>query len=59
MLVSAPRRIYTKNDKDISSRFMKELDVAFSAGSFLNQTPSYQNIQALEDSIPHYRNVFQ
>ena|ERR1022692_4052801 len=48
------RCFYTKNDKEINSWFMKELDVIFSVESFLNQTPSYENIQTLEDSILHY-----
>ena len=33
---------------------MKEHDVIFSVESFLNQTPSYENIQTLEDSLLHY-----
>jgi CRP-like cAMP-binding protein len=48
------RCFYTKNDKEISSWFMKEHDVIFSVESFLNQTPSYENIQTLEDSLLHY-----
>src|SRR5665213_1582253 len=48
------RCFYTKNDKDVNSWFMKEQDVIFSVESFLNQTPSYESIQALEDSCLHY-----
>jgi CRP-like cAMP-binding protein len=33
---------------------MKENDVIFSVESFLNQTPSYENIQTLEDSVLYY-----
>ena len=33
---------------------MKENDVIFSVESFLNQTPSYENIQTLEDSNLYY-----
>lgn len=48
------RCFYTKNDKEINSWFMKEHDVIFSVESFLNQTPSYENIQALEVSRLYY-----
>jgi CRP/FNR family transcriptional regulator, anaerobic regulatory protein len=48
------RCFYTKNDKEINSWFMKENDVIFSVESFLNQTPSYENIQTLEDSFLYY-----
>ena len=48
------RCFYTKNDKEINSWFMKEHDVIFSVESFLNQTPSYENIKALEDSRLYY-----
>jgi CRP/FNR family transcriptional regulator, anaerobic regulatory protein len=48
------RCFYNKNNKEINSWFMKEHDVIFSVESFLNQTPSYENIQALEDSILYY-----
>jgi CRP/FNR family transcriptional regulator, anaerobic regulatory protein len=48
------RCYYNKDDKEINSWFMKEYDVIFSVESFLNQTPSYENIQAIEDSILHY-----
>ncbi len=48
------RCFYTKNDKEINSWFMKEHDVIFSVESFLNQTPSNENIQVLEDSLLYY-----
>lgn len=43
------RAFYIKNDKDISSWFMKEGDFSLSIESFYDQKPSYENIQALED----------
>lgn len=48
------RCFYNKNDKEISSWFMQEHDVIFSVESFLNQTPSFENIHALEDSLLYY-----
>jgi CRP/FNR family transcriptional regulator, anaerobic regulatory protein len=48
------RCFYNKNDKEVNSWFMKENDVIFSVESFLNQTPSYENIQTLEDSLLYY-----
>ena len=48
------RCFYVRNDKEINSWFMKESDVIFSVESFLNQTPSYENIQVLEDAILYY-----
>jgi len=48
------RCFYIKDDKEINSWFMKEQDVIFSVESFLNQTPSYENIQALEDCVLYY-----
>ena len=51
------RAYYIKNEKDISSWFMKEMDFSLSIESFYDQKPSYENIQALEDcrlfSIDH------
>lgn len=44
------RCFYAKDGVDISSWFMKEGDVIFSVESFLNQQPSYENIQALEET---------
>jgi len=48
------RCFYTKDDKEVNSWFMKENDVIFSVESFLNQVPSYENIQTLEDSLLYY-----
>ncbi len=45
------RAFYIKNDKDISSWFMKEGDVSLSIESFYDQKVSYENIQALEDCV--------
>jgi CRP-like cAMP-binding protein len=53
------RCFYDKNDKEVNSWFMKENDVIFSVESFLNQTPSYENIQTLEDSLLYYINYSQ
>ena len=53
------RCFYDKNEKEVSSWFMKEFDLIFSVESFLNQTPSYENIQALEDSVLHYITYFE
>ncbi|MBO9565367.1 MAG: Crp/Fnr family transcriptional regulator [Niastella sp.] len=50
------RCFYVKNDSDaeVSSWFMKEGDVVFSIESFYTQTPSYESIQALEDTQVFY-----
>ena len=48
------RCFYNKNGKEINSWFMKEGDVIFSVESFINQTPSYENIQTIEDSVLYY-----
>lgn len=48
------RCYYLKSGRQVNSWFMKERDVIFSVESFLNQTPSYENIQALEDSVLFY-----
>ena len=45
------RCFYIKNEMEINSWFMKENDVIIAVESFLNQTPSYENIQSLEDSV--------
>lgn len=39
-----------KDDKEVSSWFMKEGDIILSVNSFFTQTPSHESIQALEDS---------
>jgi len=43
------RCFYTKEDKEISSWFMKEGDVIISVESYFKQEPSKENIQAIED----------
>src|SRR5215208_3811860 len=48
------RCFYNKEDKEVSSWFMSEGDVIVSVESFFNQTPSYENIQALEDCLLYY-----
>lgn len=48
------RCFYIKNEKEVNSWFMKEGDVIISVESFLNQSPGYENIQAVEESILHY-----
>lgn len=48
------RCFYMIEDKDVSSWFMKEGDVIFSVESFFKQKPSYESIQALEDTLVYY-----
>lgn len=48
------RCFYEKDDIDVSSWFMKEGDVIYSVESFILQKPSYESIQALEDTVVHY-----
>lgn len=48
------RCFYNKDDTDVSSWFMKEGDVIISVESFFDQKPSYESIQALEDTLVHY-----
>lgn len=48
------RCFYIVNEKEISSWFMKEEDVIISVESFFKRKPSYESIQAIEDSIVHY-----
>ena len=43
------RCFYNKEDKEVSSWFMKEGDLIISVESFFKQQPSYENIQAIED----------
>lgn len=50
------RCFYLKDDKEVSSWFMKEGDVIISVESFLNQSVSYESIQALEDTELYYLN---
>jgi CRP/FNR family transcriptional regulator, anaerobic regulatory protein len=48
------RCFYIREDKEVCSWFMKEMDVMVSVESFFKQIPSYESIQALEDSIVYY-----
>lgn len=48
------RCFYVEGDKEVSAWFMKEGDVVFSIESFHTQTPSYESIQALEDTFISY-----
>jgi len=48
------RCYYIKDDKEISAWFMKETDIIFSVESFLNQVPSRENIQAIEDCTLYF-----
>lgn len=48
------RCFYSKDGIDISSWFMKEGDVIYSVESFLTQKPSYEYIQALEETSVFY-----
>lgn len=43
------RCFYVKDEREISSWFMKEGDVIVSVESFFKQEPSYESIQVLED----------
>jgi CRP-like cAMP-binding protein len=45
---------YSEGKKKITSWFMKEGDVTISVNSFYTQTPSYESIQALEDTELYY-----
>lgn len=45
---------YMKNRKEVSSWFMKEGDLIVSVESFFNQSPGYEQIEALEDAEVHY-----
>lgn len=44
------RCFYLREEREISSWFMKEGDVIISVESFFKQQPSYESIQVLEDS---------
>jgi CRP/FNR family transcriptional regulator, anaerobic regulatory protein len=48
------RCFYLKDGHEVSSLFMKEGDVIVSVESFFSQKPSYESVQALEDSIVYY-----
>jgi CRP-like cAMP-binding protein len=48
------RCFYIKGETEICSWFMKEGDVLISIESYYDQKPSYESIQALEDSVLYY-----
>ncbi len=48
------KSFHLKDGKEIVQWFMKTNDVIISVNSFYNQVPSYENIQATQDSIVHY-----
>lgn len=48
------RSYYVKDEKEISSGFSKEGEIAVAVDSFLTQTYSQENIQALEDTVVYY-----
>ena len=48
------RCYYIRDEKEVCSWFMKEMDVMVSVESFFKQVPSYEAIQALEDSMVYY-----
>jgi CRP/FNR family transcriptional regulator, anaerobic regulatory protein len=48
------RCFYEHGETEVSSWFMKEGDVIVSVESFFKQKPSYESIQALEETIVHY-----
>ena len=48
------RCFYEHGDTEVSSCFMKEGDVIVSVESFFKQKPSYESIQALEETTVHY-----
>ena len=48
------RCFYLKGNVEVCSWFMKQGDVIASVLSFFNQTPSYESIQAVEESVVHY-----
>lgn len=53
---------YEKHDEQVTSWFMKENDIIISVKSFYSQTPSYETIIALEETILHgmsYKNLMK
>src|ERR1700730_13852918 len=50
------RSFYVKEDVEVCSWFMKEGDVIISVESFFTQKPSYESIQAIENSTVYYIN---
>jgi CRP/FNR family transcriptional regulator, anaerobic regulatory protein len=48
------RCFHVKGESEVCSWFMKEGDLAISIKSFFEQKPSYESIQALENTVLHY-----
>jgi CRP/FNR family transcriptional regulator, anaerobic regulatory protein len=48
------RSYYLKDGNEICSWFMKEGDVIISVASFFSRKPSYESLQALEDTTVHF-----
>ena len=48
------RSYYVNEGKEITGWFMKENDIIVSVNSFFKRLPSYENIQAIENSTLHY-----
>ena len=48
------RCFYLKEEAEVCSWFMREGDVMISVESFFDQKPSYESIQALEDTVVWY-----
>ena len=48
------RCFYDQHEKEVCSWFMKEKDCIISVESFFLQRPSYESIQALEDTTSYY-----
>lgn len=48
------RSYYINDCKEITAWFMKENDIIVSVNSFFKREPSYEYIQAIENSILHY-----
>ena len=48
------RCFYLKETTEVCSWFMKEGDVIISVESFFKQLPSYESVQALEDTLVYY-----
>jgi CRP/FNR family transcriptional regulator, anaerobic regulatory protein len=47
------KSFYKKEDKEVTSWFMKENDIVISVKSFLKREKSYEYIQAIENSVVH------
>ena len=48
------RSYYTEDDNEVTTWFMKENDLIISVKSFFQQTPSTENLEALEDCELYY-----